>query len=375
MSATANSLNGDLPIPAISASQSAGSMSLRIVRGPLEPVQCEAILSQYNQLTSSQIPLSEFRHWVEGTPDGPAWHALLENSDSQIVGHSAVIPLGGHFGAGRLVAGKVEYAFIKEDYKTAVIRGFEDSGRLRNAIMIHQLLLRCGAEGLGPFFISTSAPRQRMLPAVGCTNVKFPLTECLLVLQPLQAARATPNVKNWQRAMLAGSGFFQASLWSAARFLVPGQKKILRRPISRVSLAAKKDRLSFFNDPRSFEWRYLDGQYACLELGENSEQYVVVKNGGEDRYARVCQWRLSGGQPDLALLGRLVSLAKQQQALGVRWAVYGGDRKAQEMVSRLRKAGFVCAARTRALLIHTTDQRFHAPESWDLTDALFSFDP
>ncbi len=68
-------------------------LNLRIVRGPLQEHENEAILSEYNRLAKAVIPMNEFVHWVQKTPLGPAWHALLETDEKRIVGHTSLIPL------------------------------------------------------------------------------------------------------------------------------------------------------------------------------------------------------------------------------------------------------------------------------------------
>ena len=59
--------------------------------------------------------------------------------------------------------------------------------------------------------------------------------------------------------------------------------------------------------------------------------------------------------------------------LGVRWAVYGTGKNARQLVSKMRKLGFLCAERTRTLLIRSKENRFLEAANWRLNDAIFSF--
>jgi hypothetical protein len=348
-------------------------MKLKIVRGPLEDSTNEQILNGYNQLTSSQIPMWEFLHWVQEGPEGPAWHAILETDESEVVGHTALIPLRSRNGERGIVAGKAEYAFILEEYQTAKIRGFEKLGKPRNAIMIQELFSRWRAEGLGPLLISTSAVRQRSLSTVGCRAARFAVSECLLTLRPWNAARSTPNLSRWQRATLGMAGIFQKGAWSVVRLSGRAAKGIQVVPAVGDPWPAKSDGLGFFEDSDSLSWLYLDGQYE--RLASQDGEGVIVKKGSIDRYLRICQWRIGAGGPSFALISKLVEMAETEKALGVRWAVYGDGAAAGKLARRLGSFGFLCAQRARTLLIHSQDPELLRAGTWNLTDAMFSFDP
>lgn len=351
-------------------------MDLTVVRGPLPPTKSQAILEQYNRLSGARIPISEFLHWLEDGPEGPAWHALLENEEAEVVGHSALIPFRSSWDGRRIVAGKAEYAFIREEYQTAKIRGLEKSGKPRNALMVQQLFQRWQDEGLGPLLISTSAVRQRSLSGVGCASARFSVSESLLVLRPVRAARTTPNLERWQRISLGIAGISQKTLWSALRLVPSGLLAALRaRQQPEALLCPADERLAFFEDSESAKWRYPCGQYERITVDSPGDQYVVVKTGSTDRYARVCDWKLAPGQPTFRLIAQLAELARRDNALGVRWAVYGTDASAVAISNRLRKFGFLCAPRTRTVLLYSKEKEFLSPERWKLNDAMFSFDP
>lgn len=358
------------------AAASSQFINLKVVHGPLEAWKNEVILRHYNQLAGASISLREYLHWVEEGPEGPAWHVLLENDESEIVGHSSVIPVRCRLGERQILAGKSEYSFILEEYRSAKIRGFENLGKPRNAIMVQQLFLRCQAEGFGPLLISTSSARQRTLGLVGCATASFPVSECLLTLRPWNAARITPNLDRWQRMSLGLAGILQKSAWSLAdKFYQESSEVHLVSVGEGISPGRNSEALCFFEDSASAKWRYLEDQYEQLAIEGKKGEYVILKIGGEDRYLRVCQWRLGPEQPTSKLIAKLVELAKKQRALGVRWAVYGDDERARNVTRSMRKFGFLCARRTRMLLIFSNEREFSSAGTWDLTDAMFCFDP
>lgn len=350
-------------------------LHIRIVRGPLERHKNEEILREYNRLTSARIPLQEFNHWVQDSPAGPAWHAFLETDDGAMAGHNSFIPFHGTFNGGRIVPAKSEYSFLREEFRTAKIRGFENSTRPAWLIFADRLHQHCIREGWGPLLISTTPAMRRWGPSNRCYPADIQLWECLLVLRPWRAARKTPNLDRWHAAGLCLAGMLQRAGWSVLLPFCPGGSRVRLLPIENGSPPKSNGSISFFQDPASLRWRYLEGQYERLALDPNGEEYVIVKKGSSDRYLRVCQWRLEGNRPILPLLAALVRKALEQGALGVRWAIYGQSEAIAKLASRVRSLGFLRVRRVRTLLIHTPDQQFLSPEKWNLTDAMFSFDP
>lgn len=350
------------------------ALALRIVRGPLKPLENESILSQYNRLAGAAIPSEDFLRWVQNAPEGPAWHALLETPAGEIVGHTSLIPLRATRSGRASVAAKSEYSFIREEFRTSKIRGFEQTGRLKNLIYIDELFKNCRAAGWSPLLISTPSRFHRVFRSIACFPVNFPLWECLLILRPHLAASQTPNLLRWQRATLWGVGQLQRALWATAFAAARGTE---RYPIFRAgerAFSPNSTSLSFFNDRDSLSWRYPDTGYDRLSNEESGNEDLIYKRGSADRYLRVCQWSLHSRQPARSLVSKLMQAARQQGALGVRWAVYGQGDNAVATVRRLRSFGFLCFRRVRTLLINAADPQFLAPDAWDLNDAMFSFD-
>ena len=347
------------------------ALNLRMIRGPLQPQQNQSIISQYNSLASEDISAEDFMRWIQDSPEGPAWHAILETNDGDIVGHTSLIPIPATYNGRPAVAAKSEFSFIREEYRAAKIRGFEQSGRLKNLIYIDELFKLCRAEGWSPLLISTSSSYHRVFRSIACYPVNFPLWECLLVLRPGKAASGTPNLQSWQRASLWGTGLIQTTLWSSALLFSDRSRKLRRFPAHEKPLPPGGQKLVCFQDKEALAWRYPEEQYTRI-AGSGQGADLIVKHGSDTRYLRVCQWQ--SGAPTAALITELVQMARQQRALGVRWAVYEGDTGSPGVVSRLRGLGFLCAKRVRTLLINTAERELLESSNWNLTDAMFSFD-
>jgi hypothetical protein len=349
-------------------------LNLRIVQSPLEDRENEAILAEYNRLTSSRIPVEEFVHWTRNSKQGPAWHAILMTDEGRIVGHTSVFPLRTGFGSKDLIAGKSEYSFLHEGFRSEKIRGFEKMSRSAFIIILDQLFQHCLKLGWGPIFASTNDKNQLFTRRVGLRETEFPFRDCLFVLRPRNAAKHTPNLTPRQRQALLVAGTSQRLLWSLARALGPRSNGLSRVRV-REEIEAEKRRLSFFEDPDSLEWRYLDEQYTRFALRESPEDYLIAKHGSGDRFLRVCQWRLNPAKFTRSCLATLIREAQTHNAMGVRWAVYDDDPASLELVSRMRRHGFLCVNRVRTVMVHKDHPEFLDRAAWKMNDSLFSFDP
>jgi hypothetical protein len=224
--------------------------------------------------------------------------------------------------------------------------------------------------------VSTGYPALHKLgPRVQCYPVEFPLHECLLALDPLGSARETPNLNSWQRTGLLAAGTCQNILWRTIWASSKNGHGMRSVAMDAEAVDEDPESLSFFEDQLSLRWRYVAGQYERLCLDSAPKDYAIVKNGGANRYLRMCQWRLSSRDSLAPLVRSLVGRAKVQRALGVRWAVYGNGPEAQDLVKSLRRMGFLCVARKRTELIHSLDENLRSAAAWKMNDSLFSFDP
>jgi hypothetical protein len=350
-------------------------LNMRIVRSPLKGHDYEAILREYNRLTSAVIPMNEFVHWVQNGPEGAAWHAILETEEGRIVGHTSAFPMRTEYGGPQLIPAKSEFSFVHESFRSDKIRRFETVARPAFLILIDQLFQHCYAEGWGPIFASTNERNQIFSRKVGLRPIEFPLCECLFVLRPKNAARHTPNLESRQRVALFAAGVSQRMLWSLSKFALGGVNGVQPAAIDEGQLEADTARFSFFEDSASLRWRYLDGQYVRLAFNGTPGDYLIAKRGSEDRFLRVCQWRFRSLDSYFPLLVALIREAQAEGAMGVRWAVYDHDPAAKNLVRHMRRAGFLCARRVRTVMIHKKDPAFLAPELWNINDSLFSFDP
>jgi hypothetical protein len=350
-------------------------LNLHLVRSPLTGDQNRAILTEYNRLTSSRIPLDEFVRWVQHGPAGPAWHAILETDDGRVVGHTSLIPLHTGYKKQALVPAKSEYSFVHEEFRSAKIRGFENVSRPKFLILVDQLFRHCQAEGWGPYLVSTAEANHPLSRRVGCRPVEFSLWECLFILQPVRAARNTPNLSSWQRLGLLTVGATQQIPGTLLRAFRPSRVSIQTVPLGASAVESDGQRLSFFEDVDTLRWRYLEEQYIRLAAGSASGDFLIAKRGSEDRYMRVCQWNLGSPAAAGVFARALLDQARQDGALGVRWAVYEENGTASGTVAAMKKFGFVCARRDRTVMVHTKMPEFLSPELWKVNDSLFSFDP
>jgi hypothetical protein len=350
-------------------------LNFRLARGPLDRQANEAILFEYNRLTKARIPIEEFEHWVQDSPAGPAWHALLETDEGRIVGHTCLFPFKTANGNAHLIPAKSEFSIVHEDFRKIKIRGFENVNRPTFIIILDQLFRHCIELGWGPIFASTNEKNQVFTRRVGLRPLEFPLWECLLTLRPKNAAKETPNINSRQRAVLFAAGVGQSLGWSLASFLFPRAEKIRTIPVDAETISREGTRLSFFEDRGSLKWRYLGGQYVRFADSSKPSSYLIAKRGSKDRYLRVCQWRLESPKMARDLVPAMVRLARQEQALGVRWAIYDTDPLSPELLTTMKTMGFLCAPRTRIMMVHEKQPTYTSLAKWDMNDSLFSFDP
>jgi hypothetical protein len=359
--------------PKATPEKSESRLNLRIVRGPLLPRENVGILSEYNRLKASQIPLHEFLNWIQNSPEGPAWHAILETDNGDIVGHQSLIPFRATCQGRRFVAAKSEYAFLREEFQAGKIRGLEEARGPKHIIAARRLFQHGEAQGWGPYLICNAAAARQRRGFYGFTSTDFHLWECLLVLRPWRAASETANLANWQRPLLGLAGMVQQLAWAPRGLIFSGRAGIRSVSVDDRILPHENGSLRFFEDQESLKWRYLEAQYERLALDAEGREFVIVKKGSRNAYIRVCQWRLGSDQPAISLVDNLVQMAQKERALGIRWAIYGDDAAGAAVVRRLRRFGFLCARRVRTLLIKSNEKEFLAAEKWHLNDAIFSF--
>jgi hypothetical protein len=350
-------------------------LNMRIIRGPLGEQEYSAILAEYNRLTLANIPTKEFLRWVQDSPQGPAWHAILETEEGRIVGHTSVLPIRAGFHDRWLMSGMSEYSFVHEDFRKVKIKGMEEVSRPTFIILLDHLFQYCIKQGCEPIFASTNEKNQIFTRKVGLRPAEFPLRECLLALRPIAAARHTPNLEFRQRAALFAVGIAQKALWTARRLSTPRNRGLRAVPIGSETLCLDPARLSFYEEKESLSWRFIPEQYILYMLEQAPRDYLIVKRGRQDRYLRVCQYRLSSANSAHPIIHALLEQVRADQALGIRWAVYDEGTSSEELVAELRGLGFLCARRTRIVMVHKQFPTYLQSSAWRMSDAHFCFDP
>ena len=350
-------------------------LRMRIARAPLAESENRVILDEYNRLARGHIPMEEFVHWVRDNPSGEAWHAILETCDGKIVGHTSVFPLRTSFAGGAITPAKSEYSYLQEGFRKEKVEGFETAGKPAFIILLDELFKHCYQQGWGPIFASTNEKNQVFTRKVGLRPVEFPLWECLFILRPIGASRLTPNISIWHRVGLFSAGIVQRGGWSLAAPLFSSRNGVHNVPVGKCDLPAERTRLSFFDDSESLNWRYLAGQYVRYEADSAAGDHLIAKRGSPDRFLRVCQWRTADKRSTSRMLITLFQQAGTDRALGVRWAIYDGEHGSEKLVRHLRKMGFLCARRTRIVMVHKHEETYLDSAIWRMNDSLFSFDP
>ncbi len=336
--------------------------TLRLIRGPLTELQYTQIREKYDRMTESSTQPQNFRRWLQESPAGPALHALIEDGGN-VVGHCCLIPFPYRLGDETVIAAKAEYLYVDEPYRRTPLEGYEDSKSSVAVTFLRELYSHGAETGWGPYFLSSPPDRAHVHQKAGCRWFELPLHECLLTLRPLAAAMRTPNLSTGRRMAMFGIGVAQqvARLFTT----VTGTKSIDAGP-------APQPRLRIPDDAAFRAWRYDPAQYELVHV-EGAD--LVVKRGGEAAYARVIEARLSNRVDVRAMIRRLVAIARSSRALGVRWAVYDGGGIPKELVTALKRNGFVCVARTRELMTYAEGtERVLAPGTWEINDFYVTFD-
>jgi hypothetical protein len=350
-------------------------LNLRIVRGPLTAAESEVILREYNRLTNSRIPMDEYLNWVERSPAGPAWHALLETDDGRAVGHTCLFPFPTQFDARPLIPAKSEYSFMLEDFRKEKIAGYEKAARATFVVMLDELFQRGHKENWGPIFASTNDKNQAFTRRIGLQPAEYAVWECLYVMRPINASRHTPNLSEKQRLALMAAGASHRALWMATQVVSFGRNGVHSTEVSTPIATPETNRLAFFEDTPSMKWRYLEGQYVRLATSDESSSYVIAKKGSSDRYLRVCQWKIEDEKSIRAFALALLKEARREGAMGVRWAVYEDNAEGKAILRQLKRMGFLSAQRQRIVMVHKKDPEFLPATAWKMNDSLFSFDP
>jgi hypothetical protein len=371
----------DAPVPVSSQKASAPPLNLRILRGPLAPHQEQTILSEFNRLTHSAIPLDDFRRWVRVPPDGPACHALLETDGGRIVGHFCLIPLGAQHKGTKITAARTEYFFVHEDFRSSRVRGFHNPLLSCAILLLNQLYRHSTELGWGPCIASASEKVQPFHRLAGCKPLDLSLYECLLVLSPWSAAKLTPNLEAKRRTALFLSGLAQATISYPLRLFGP-RDAIAPVPAASLQIPRDSPGIAFFTDSDSLRWRYPQDQYTAYVRPSDPQSYLIVKHGSRDRYLRVCQCQLASDADLWPILAPLARQARSEGALGLRWSVYlapnheggAGSSNPSSLLRSLHRFGFLCARRNRRLLIYSTDKTLLSPAAWHMTDSFFTFD-
>jgi hypothetical protein len=242
------------------------------------------------------------------------------------------------------------------------------------ALLLLEQLYRCGRElKWRPYLVSAPAEVAPLHRMAGCRKINIVLTECLLTFRPFKAAADTPNLSTKQRVALAGVGALQRMVWAMRGKKSSGVREV--PPDAPLSSNEINSEFSLSSDRDFLAWRYATDEYLRLQDDSSQNLGVIAKKGSARDYVRVCQSSL---QPNdgkwQSVIRSLIAAAIEEDALGVRWAVYGHGALEKRLVTLLRKMAFLCVRRERTIYAHSLDATHLNPEGWHVEDSLFCFD-
>ncbi|MGH9736616.1 MAG: GNAT family N-acetyltransferase [Candidatus Acidiferrales bacterium] len=373
---TTNS-NGRAPAPQTKTRPASSSLDLRVIVGPLSLADRTRILSQYNRLTGSRVPVQQFRRWTEQSPSGPALHALVETKDGRIAGHCALVPFALQGSAGPLTVAKEHYFFLSEEYPSQPVQNFSESKRSAAALLLEQLHLHASEQGWQSVLACVPPQLEPIHDALGYRPVDFTVRDCFFILHPIRAWRTMHKL---QLATQASLFAVSAANWAYASCISPFQRTrgLVRR--SRIvdhfgSLSRHAPhRISLSDELEFLRWRYSESSYAPLVVNDGSDGYVIAAKGTPFAFARVCQFQVPSLRSVRSIIDRLLRDARASHAVGIRWSVYGSGDEQDRLVAELRKRTFLCIPRNRRILVSSRDPELTSAANWNLSDSLFTFD-
>lgn len=352
-------------------------LELRLARGPLDEASRRAVVQEYGRLAGTPAGQDDFRRWTEQSPAGPALHGLLRAPDGRLAGHCCLFPFPLCRDGRRLVGAKAEYFFVHEDFRKDPIANLPGSGQ-PPALGLLKALYRHGSEQLGwdPILIS-AAPEVAVLHRLaGAVAVHFELTECLLILRPLGAARLTPNLSRLRRMILVLVGAGQMLVWRLVGGLCRGRAKSLRALLDPGAIRPRADLggITFPLDPEFLSWRYPKSGFELLEVALEPGTLLAVTSSTSD-YLRVVDSNLDLDRVGVfALVAALVRQARRCGSLGVRWAVYDHPSLSGRFIRKLRSLGLICARHKRLICMYTKDRDSASAAQWQFSDMIVTFD-
>ena len=359
-----------------SSSSTASSLSLRVIAGPLSLADRTRILSEYNRLTGSRVPVQQFRRWTEQSPSGPALHALLETRGGRIAGHCALVPFALE-APGALAVAKEHYFFLSEEYRSQPVQNFSESERSAAALLLEQLHLQASKQGWRSILACVPPQLEPIHDPLGYRPVDFTVRDCFFILHPVRAWRTMYHLQLGKQASMFATS---AASWTYASCVSPFQRThgLVRR--SRIAdhsdffSSRVPQRISLSGEPGFLRWRYPESSYSPIAVRNGSDGYVIASKGTPFAFARVCQFRVPSLRSIPAIVEKLVRDARASHSVGVRWSVYGNGEGQDRLVAELRKRTFFCVPRQRRVLVSSSDSELISPANWNLSDSLFTFD-
>lgn len=368
---------GRAPAPQTKTRAESSSLDLRVIAGPLSLADRTRILSEYNRLTGSRVPVQQFRRWTEQSPSGPALHALVETKDGRIAGHCALVPFALQSPSGPVTVAKEHYFFLSKEYRSQPVQNFADSKRSAAVLLLEQLHQHASKRGWHSLLACAPPQLEPIHDPLGYRPVDFAARDCFFILRPSRARRAMRNLQLAQQASLFATS---AASWAYASCVCPFQRTrgLVRR--SRIvdhfrsSFRHVPHRISLSEDIGFLRWRYSESSYTALLVNGGNEGYVIASKGAPFAFASVCQFHIPSLRSIPPIVDRLIRDARSSRAIGIRWSVYGTGDEQDRLVAELRKRTFLCIPRNRRILVSSPERDLASAVNWNLSDSLFTFD-
>ena len=162
-------------------------------------------------------------------------------------------------------------------------------------------------------------------------------------------------------------------VWAMRRKRSSGVREVA--PDTPIPHCEINSEFSLSSDRDFLAWRYSADEYLRLQVEASQELGVIAKKGSAHDYVRVCQSTLNPNDGKWqSVIRSLIAAAIKENALGVRWAVYGHGALEKRLVHLLRKMAFLCVRRERTIYAHSLEATHLHPEAWHMEDSLFCFD-
>ena len=346
------------------------SAELVVLRGPLpEPLRAQ-VRRGWGRYDERLLDDEEWADEFERGPEGPAVHALVVQSEDEVLGHHCAIPVRLREGGRAVVAAKGEALYVERAAARAPRVRFQGEDVRPVEALTRGLYAAYARFGLAAYFGYATPQAERRHVAAGCAVAVVPYRRFLYFAEP-PAAIALGGARR-------GAGAIRAAL-RAHRTLVRlglrhGGGSVVAHEVDAFDPSLDGARRSALDpsllalDPAAdqLNWRFPSALYRLLELGDSPTGYAVVTRGGADNRQRVVDWLLPGDP--VATAPALARALVGSPDRSVDWVVPVNSTPGRLLAGALAGSVLLRDARRRShrMVVHG-GKRFTDAERWYLT--------